>query len=76
LRLGDAVTILQAFLSASDGRLVGADVLGDWSPIRLSRWLNRLCDRVDHPSPAHDALEAAERNGKANAALLRALEPS
>src|SRR5208283_2352540 len=32
LRLGDAVTILQAFLAASDGRLVGADVLGDWSP--------------------------------------------
>ncbi len=76
LRLGDAVTILQAFLTASDGRLVGADVLGDWSPIRLSRWLNRLCDRVDHPSPAHDPLEAAERNGKANAALLRGLELS
>ena len=74
LRLGDVVTILQAFLSASDGRLVGADVLGDWSPIRLSGWLNRLCDRIDHPSPAHDPLEAAERNGKANAALLRALD--
>ncbi len=73
LRLGDAVTVVEAFLSASDGRLAGADVLGDWSPIRLAHWLNRLCDRVDHPSPAHDPLEAAERNGKANAALLRAL---
>jgi hypothetical protein len=74
LPLSDAVTILEAFLSASGGRLLGADLLGDWSPIRLSHWLNRLCDRVDHPSPNHDPLEAAKRNGKANATLLRALD--
>ena len=73
LRLPEAVTILDSFLSAAEGRLAGADLLGDWSPVQLGRWLNRLCDRLDHPSPVHDADEAARRNGKANEALLQVL---
>ena len=75
LRLSDAVTTLETFLAAAGGRLAGADVLGDWSPVRLGHWLNRLCDRLDHPSPIHNPAEAAERNRKANAALLRTLVP-
>src|SRR5208283_3526905 len=76
LRLPDAVTILDSFLSAAEGRLAGADVLGDWSPIELGHWLNRLCDRLDHPSPVHDLDEAAQRNRAANTVILRVLEES
>jgi hypothetical protein len=73
LRLPDAVTILETFLNASGGRLAGADLLGDWSPIELGHWLNRLCDRLDHPSTEHDPAEAAARNQRANTAIVRVL---
>jgi hypothetical protein len=76
LRLSDAASTVETFLAAAGGRLAGADLLGDWSPVRLGHWLNRLCDRIDHPSPAHDPATAAARNRLANATLLRALLPS
>jgi hypothetical protein len=75
LRLKDALTALEVFLAAAEGRLAGADVLGDWSPVRLGHWLNRLCARLDHPNPRIDPADAAVRNRKANDALLRALLP-
>jgi hypothetical protein len=75
LRLEQVLAILETFLAAAERRIVGADVLGDWSPVRLGHWLNRLCDRLDHPSPEHEPAEAARRNRRANAALLRALSP-
>ncbi len=74
LRLAEAVTIVERFLRAADGHLIGADVLGDWSPIELGHRLNSLCDRLDHPSPQHDPAEAAERNGRANNAILQVLQ--
>jgi hypothetical protein len=73
LRLGDAVTIVETFLAAAGRNLVGADVLGDWSPIVLGGLLNRFCDWLDHPSPEHAREEAAAINMKANVALLTAL---
>jgi hypothetical protein len=73
LRLPHAVTVVEEFLRAAGGRLAGADVLGDWSPVQLGRLLNRVCHRVDHPSPLHDEREAAARNSRANAEILRAL---
>jgi hypothetical protein len=75
LGLEQVVAVVGAFLTAAGGRLVGADVLGDWSPVRLAHRLNRLCDRLDRPSPEVDPADAAHRNGRANAALLRALSP-
>ena len=74
LVLPEVVTILETFLSASKHRLAGADVLGDWSPIQLGHWLNRLCDRLDHPSPVHDPAEAAARNRRANTVILQVLQ--
>jgi hypothetical protein len=75
LRLEQALAILETFLAAAEGRMIAADVLGDWSPVRLGHRLNRLCDRLDHPSPELDPADAARRNRRANAALLRALSP-
>jgi hypothetical protein len=73
LRLRQVVTILETFLATAEGRLAGADVLGDWSPIELGYWLNRFCHRLDHPSPAHDPVDASARNQIANAAILQVL---
>jgi hypothetical protein len=73
LRLEEAVTTVQIFLAAAEGRVAGADVLGDWSPVQLGHLLSRLCDRVDHPRVLLDPTEAAQRNRRANAALLRVL---
>jgi hypothetical protein len=76
LRLADAVAVVETFVTAAGGRLAGADLLGDWSVVRLGHWLNRLCDRLDHPNLLVDGADAATRNGKANAALLAALFPA
>jgi hypothetical protein len=76
LRLPDALSVLKTFLAAAGGRLAGADLLGDWSPVGLGHWLNRICDRVDHPSPVPDPREAADRNRRTNAAFLRVLVPA
>jgi hypothetical protein len=75
LRLEHALTALETFVAAAEGRLAGADVLGDWSPVLLGNWLNRLCTHLDHPSPQIDPADATRRNRQANAALLRALSP-
>jgi hypothetical protein len=75
LRLEHTVAILDTFLQAAGRRTCGADVLGDWSPVRLCHWLNQLCGRLGHPSPDLDPAEAAGRNRRANAALLRVLSP-
>lgn len=74
LRLSDATLILQRFLEAARGQLIGADLLGDWSPIELGHRLNRFCDRLDHPSPAHDLEAAARQNQHANQTLLQTLQ--
>ncbi len=74
LRLDEAAAVVETFVGAAGGRLAGADVLGDWSPVQLGHWLSRLCDRIDRPSVTHNPWEAAARNGRANAALLRALQ--
>jgi hypothetical protein len=71
LNLADAFSVLDMFLEAAGRRLAGADVLGDWSPIKLGTFLNWLCHRLDHPSPVHDPGAAARRNGAANAEILR-----
>jgi hypothetical protein len=75
LRLAEAIAILNAFIDAAAGRLAGADMLGDWSPVRLGHRLSRLCDLVDHPSPRVDPDDAANRNRRVNAAVLSLFIP-
>src|SRR5262249_52270210 len=60
--LGEASTVVEPFRDAARGSLISPALLGDWSPTRLGGWLTRPCDRLDHPSPAHDPAEAAARN--------------
>jgi hypothetical protein len=69
----DAVTVVETFLAAAGGKLIGADLLGDWSPVKLGHLLSRFFDWLDHPSPRHSLEQATTLNVKANRALLRAL---
>jgi len=73
LRTSDAITLLDAFLAAAGGRLIGADVLGDWSAVRLDGWLNSLCERFERRRDQINPSTAAEINAAANAALCNAL---
>ncbi len=73
LCLAEVAAVLETFVGLAGGRLAGADLTGDWSPVRLGSWLGRAFHHLDHPGPAHDPAEAAALNGRANAALLRAL---
>jgi hypothetical protein len=67
---GEVQEVLRAFLGAADGDLAGMDVVGDWSPVRLSGPLRRLLHLTEHPSLGVDARDAARRNEALNLALL------
>ena len=73
LRLPEAVTILETFLSAAEGPSGRCRCAGRLVADRAGHWLNRLCDRLDHPSPPHALAEASTQNLKANTAILKAL---
>ncbi|MBM4070503.1 MAG: arginase family protein [Planctomycetes bacterium] len=76
LSLSEATAVVRAFVHAAGGKLAGADLLGDWSPVRLSGVLPRLMHWTEHPRLDIDAGEAASRNEIANLALLDALNIS
>lgn len=70
LSLAEVGAVVGAFLDAAQGRLAGMDVLGDWSPVRLRGSLRRLLHRMEHPTLAVEAREAAAVNAMGNRALL------
>src|SRR5262249_4805139 len=53
--------------------VAGADLLGDWSPVRVRGLLRRALHLTEHPRLAVEAEEAERRNDRANLALLEAL---
>jgi hypothetical protein len=74
LRLVDVLAVLDVFGRAAGGRFAGADLLGDWSPVRTAGWARRLLDLGEHPAVRVQAADAATRNGRANRALVARLE--
>lgn len=74
LRLGDLLAVLDVFGRAAGGRFAGADVLGDWSPVRTAGWGRRLLDLTEHPPLHVRPADAAARNGRANRALVARLD--
>lgn len=76
LTLAETATVLRTFVRAAGGNLAGADLLGDWSPVRLHGWLPRLMHWTEHPRLTIEPAEAARRNEIANLALLAALSTS
>jgi hypothetical protein len=73
LRLAEVIAVLAAFIAAARGSVVGADVLGDWSRVRLGGILRRILHWTEHPSLAVVPAEAACVNERTNLALLQSL---
>lgn len=76
LTLDEAGTVLRAFVRMAGGNLAGADILGDWSPVKLRGVLPRIMHWTEHPRLDVNPVEAAKRNEVANLALLEALSIS
>jgi hypothetical protein len=73
LTAAEVTAILSAFQSAADGELAGMDVVGDWSPVHLRGWMQRLLHWTEHPGLASDVDEATRRNESLNLRLLECL---
>ncbi len=52
--------------------IVGADITGEWSPVRVASPLFRALLRADHPAMSAPGPERLDRNEATNAALLAA----
>jgi hypothetical protein len=76
LTLAEVKTVIRVVCGLSNGNLAGFDTTGDWSPVRLRGLLGRLMHWTEHPRLDVTADEANRRNGAANLALLRGLEPA
>jgi hypothetical protein len=71
LRLAEVKAVLRAFVTAARGDVVGMDVVGDWSPVRLGGLGRRVLHWAEHPALAVDPAEACRRNERTNLVLLR-----
>jgi hypothetical protein len=74
LSLDQLLTVLDVFAGAAGGRFTGADLLGDWSPVRMSGWPRRILDLTEHPALNVRPADAAERNRHTNRALVARLD--
>jgi arginase family enzyme len=70
LRTQEVEAVLQGFITASHGNLVGMDVTGDWSPVNVRGIYRRWLDRMEHPVLRVDSWAAARRNEDLNLRLL------
>src|SRR5262249_37589589 len=71
LASAEVLDALDAFASASAG-LAGADVVGDWSPVRVRGLLRRALHATEHPRLSVAGEDAQARNEALNLALLEA----
>jgi hypothetical protein len=70
LTLPEVRTVLEVFLRAAGHDLIGMDIVGDWSPVRVRGWLRRLLHLTEHPALDVNPETAARRNEEMNLALL------
>lgn len=73
LTVPELLAILETLRKVVGGELLGMDVVGDWSPIRLHGVLRRTLHWIEHPAQAIDPDEAARRNETLNLRLLDCL---
>ena len=74
LQLADVCAILTAFIEASNSRLAGMDIVGDWSSVAAHGFFRKFLDRTEHPRQTIDPAHAAAVNEQTNAALLAHLD--
>jgi hypothetical protein len=73
LTLPEVTATVEAFVRAARGDLIGADIVGDWSPVVMRGLFRRFLHWIEHPSVSVDADAACRRNDQTNRALLTAL---
>jgi arginase family enzyme len=74
LRLPDALEILNGVFETSQARLVGMDVIGDWSEVRTAGFFRWGLHVLEHPSDRVDADAAARANQEANLSILQLMD--
>jgi hypothetical protein len=72
LTFAEVLALVKAFRSASAG-LAGMDVVGDWSPVRVSGMFRRLLHWTEHPRLRVDPDRARTINEEINLTLLDSL---
>jgi hypothetical protein len=74
LRLAEVQRLLALFLECAGGNLIGMDVVGDWSPVRLRGLLRRFLHWTEHPRLEINLAEATARNELTNLMLLETVQ--
>jgi hypothetical protein len=62
--------VLHVFREAAGGNLIGMDVVGDWSPVRVQGLYRKVLHWTEHPSLTVDPAEAAATNESFNLRLV------
>jgi hypothetical protein len=73
LSVAEVGAVLAGFIRAAGARLVGMDLLGDWSPVHAGGLFRRILHWTEHPSLWVDASQAAARNEMTNLQVLSAV---
>jgi hypothetical protein len=70
LRLTETLEILGRLFEASGARLVGMDVVGDWSRVKVAGAFRRALHWLEHPAQDVDAECARRVNEEINLCLI------
>jgi hypothetical protein len=73
LQAAEALEVIRAFVKAARGNIAGMDVVGDWSPVRVSGLFRHAMHWVEHPRLPSEPARAADLNERCNLAVMRAL---
>jgi hypothetical protein len=74
LKLIEVRAVLERFLTCARGNLIGMDIVGDWSPVRLRGLLRRLLHWTEHPRLEVNDAQATWRNELTNLTLLNVIQ--
>ena len=69
LRLVEVLDLLARLFEKSQARLVGMDVIGDWSPVRVEGLLRRSMHWLEHPTDSVSPDHARRINEDANVCI-------
>ena len=69
MRLTDAMRILAALEEQCEARIVGMDIVGDWSPVKMSGLFRRGLHWLEHEPDAMDTDRARKINEETNSCL-------
>lgn len=70
LTLREVCDGLECLMEITRGNLLGMDIVGDWSPVRVQGLLRRWLHFTEHPSLEADAASACSQNEQTNLELL------